>query len=194
VSSVFAEIKSFVRDAAKILSERIGTASDTPFRYLLTYSQDRTKRKRARTAEREPVANTAEADLRLWRIGRYSRKFRDDWRRPVNKGLASPESLSHNEGMKTRPLDLENVNDNLPVEHELVLTQCGKALKEVTVLDLDRRWVKNQIESPASVSLSNQSSARSPRDHSGDWGNVPPDCSEIVSTRHLLKGKPDSSS
>ena len=37
----------------------------------------------------------------------------------VNKGLASPESLSHNEGMKTRPPDLENVNDNLPVEHEL---------------------------------------------------------------------------
>ena len=71
MSSVFAEIKSFVRDAAKILSERIGTASDTPFRHLLTYSQDRTKRKRARTAEREPVANTAEADLRLWRIGRY---------------------------------------------------------------------------------------------------------------------------
>ena len=32
-----AEINSFVREAAKILSERIGTASDTPFRHLLTY-------------------------------------------------------------------------------------------------------------------------------------------------------------
>jgi hypothetical protein len=53
-------------------------------------------------------------------------KYRDDWRRPVNKGLASPESLSHNDGMKTRHPDFENVNDNLPVEHELGIVSRGR--------------------------------------------------------------------
>ena len=48
-------------------------------------------------------------------------KFRDDWRRPINKGLASPESLSQNEAMKIPVPDLENVNDNLPVEHQLTI-------------------------------------------------------------------------
>jgi hypothetical protein len=40
----------------------------------------------------------------LWPLACFTMgKFRDDWRRPVNKGLAGPESLSHNDGMKTAP-------------------------------------------------------------------------------------------
>lgn len=48
-------------------------------------------------------------------------KFRDCFRTPVNKGLANPGTLSQNQRMKTRPPDLENINDNLPVEHQLTV-------------------------------------------------------------------------
>jgi hypothetical protein len=66
----------------------------------------------------------------------------------VNKGLASLESLFQNGAMEIHPSDLENVNDNLLIEHQLgvVLAWAKQAGDEVVAATLQRAL--DELEAP----------------------------------------------